>query len=385
MLALSLASCYNLTPKAQIITMKDIIQEVIYKNLHHTIPNAPPYIKAITFLVNPVNSPEYMIFAVLYGFLPAWADNRDTKAKDYLMSEIINKGEVIPVNEHGQRIPSVLSTVTKQWQNVGCIFYSSGRTRIDGRFGQIIALCYAKTEDGELAAKLMADKLAGKNIHIFGTLPIATYIFPTRKEMESINSSTKPNNKSKLRKDPIKDFSKDSIEGNHSYCNKKYKWFLIDHVAPSAANERIRNDILAHIDHSVAIIPKTTLSSNDSESNLETSLLLICHKTATIMTRTPAFYTKTIKAKVPEAFPLHDPDKDFKFQGAKKSSSTTKPTTKTTAQTSKPNTWAQDMDKATKNTTNLYGKKCAVEFGRGGRRACGARHSKYKDVVDQFI
>jgi hypothetical protein len=29
------------------------------------------------------------------------------------------------------------------------------------------------------------------------------------------------------------------------------------------------------------------------------------------------------------------------------------------------------MDKATKNTTNLYDKKCAVEFGRGGRRACG--------------
>ena len=105
--------------------MKDIVQEVFYKNLHHTILNTPRYINAITFLVNPVNSPEYMIFAVAYGFLPAWADNRDAKAKDCIMSEIINNGNVIPVNEHGQRVPIVLSTVTKQWQNIGCIFYSS--------------------------------------------------------------------------------------------------------------------------------------------------------------------------------------------------------------------------------------------------------------------
>jgi hypothetical protein len=83
MLALSLAPCYNLTPKAKIIMMKDIVQEVFYKNLHHTILNAPRYINTITFLVNPVNSPEFMIFAVVYGFLPAWADNRDAKATSF--------------------------------------------------------------------------------------------------------------------------------------------------------------------------------------------------------------------------------------------------------------------------------------------------------------
>ena len=126
--------------------------------------------------------------------------------------------------------------------------------------------------------------------------------------MDTIKSSAKPNNKPKLRNDPIKDFSKDSIEGNHSYCAKKYKWFPIDHVAPSAAGEKVRNDIVAHIDHSVAIIPRTNLSNSnsesDSESNLDTSLLLIYHKTATTMIRTPAYFAKTIKATVSKAFPL---------------------------------------------------------------------------------
>ena len=87
--------------EAQVRKLRDVAHRTIASKIHHELvyDDLPKYLPAFNFLLPlpPVNAPDYLPCAVLYGNLPAWLDLK-YKVKDLLLEEVIR---AIPSDEKG--------------------------------------------------------------------------------------------------------------------------------------------------------------------------------------------------------------------------------------------------------------------------------------------
>ena len=60
-------SCYTITNIAQVVRLKNIAQEIIYKEAHHNLDGFPSYLNAFQFEINDVNYPHQMVCTGISG------------------------------------------------------------------------------------------------------------------------------------------------------------------------------------------------------------------------------------------------------------------------------------------------------------------------------
>ena len=234
----------NNSHEAQVRKLRDVAHRTIASKIHHELvyDDLPKYLPAFNFLLPPVNAPDYLPCAVLYGNLPAWMDLKDYKAKDLLLEEIIR---AIPADENSNYDTSVWDPV-RLWRSVGISHYSSSQAKIDRKFGQILALYYAKTDEGEDTARFIIDAFGDSVFNIFGDLAVSFRVFPKRAENSRSRRPTK---------NAVTSFAQETIKGNHEYCKKKYQWFTIDGVTEAVFDPAVANDIVCSVENAVAVIP----------------------------------------------------------------------------------------------------------------------------------
>lgn len=328
-LTLALKSEYAMTAEAQIRTLKDIVQQVIWQKTIQSIPDMPRYVGKILFEINAVNHPQQVLFALVTGVHAAWYENRDHLGLQHLVKEIV---KAVPLDEKGQLPPS-LNSDSRVWSNIGATVYTSSKVNIDGRHGKAIALVYANTPMGADAAQRITSAFAAfasqdKAFHISGGLPVIVSPFP-----KNTTESSKP--KPRTRLSPVDKFAIEVIRANSKLCADKYKVINLSDVTDQIFHGRSIANMTATCADAVAVLPRTVRGVHVATRGLKFTGILVLQKKANTCIKEEKYYRSFFLKETPEIYPLHidseesEPDDDT-FKSTSKYSKSTKSTSRPT-------------------------------------------------------
>jgi hypothetical protein len=282
------SSDYTMSHSAMVLSLKKIVQEVIFQDTIKQVQGFPSWVPAFLFEINAVNHPHQIICGlILVGINANWYDKLDHLGMNEVTKEIAN---AVPFDEEGN-LPVQFRDSHSRDRSIGVMQYLSRKAMVGGQMGKCLALVYAKTDDGEEAARALNVAFAnGKVIHILGGLPITIFFFPNPKKNNGLR------NKSTVLKQ-IDTFAKDCIKSNTEQC-KNYITFHIDNVTSSVFDERALTNATANCDLIRSIVPKCVKGSTNSGSPLKFAALIICVKNGNTCTKSVNYFITIIKNQV---------------------------------------------------------------------------------------
>lgn len=339
----------------QLLELKRLAHLTIVSKVHHELvyDDLPKYLPACTYSLPAVNFSDSMPCAVIFGMPSSWIDTKDAMAKDRLLDEIVQSA--IRLSPPEKEIPSILKEGVKLRDKIGFSHYSSSQVKIDGKNGQIMALYYAKNDEGEEAAKVLLDVIGDQSINIFGDLYVSLNVFPKRGE----NSRSK-----RPTRNALQAFTQETIRGNHDYCVKKYKAYRVDNATEAVFVKEITDELSLCMQNAVAALPRA--EKGKKEGKLKYSFMFVLLNNPSTSMRNSAYYEKHIKKNImPEIFV-----EDSEFKEVEKKQAAPK-TTEQKKSTVNKESLSKKLDSAASLSRDSGKRWCAIRFGRGGRRAVG--------------
>jgi hypothetical protein len=160
---------YN-NPDGNVKTLRRLIQQVIYGEYIKQVVGFPSWIKAFAFEVNSVNHPEHTVCGLFLGINAAWFDRRDSIGLTHFPQMMV---DLSPLGVESD-LPDCLATPLDIQRNIGVMIYQSSKVKMNGLMGKALGLAYAKTEEGENAARyLLAAFANGRVVEGYGGLRIS--------------------------------------------------------------------------------------------------------------------------------------------------------------------------------------------------------------------
>lgn len=377
-LTLALKSEYAMTAEAQIRTLKDIVQQVIWHKTIQTIPDMPRYVGKILFEINAVNHPQQVLFALVTGIQASWYETRDHLGLQHLVKEIVN---AVPMDDSGN-LPSSLNSDSRIWSNIGAMVYTSSKVSLNGKYGKAIALVYANTPTGADAAQHITSAFATfasqeKAFCISGGLPIIVSPFP-----KNTPDSSKSKHKSRL--SPVDKFAIEVIRANNRLCAEKYKVIDLTDVTDQIFEGRSIVNMTATCADAVAVLPRTVRRGVHSATRgLKFVGTLVLQKKANTCIKEEKYYRTFFLKETPEIYPLHIDSDESDFDDAT-FKSTSKSSKASRGQESPKKYKQTDMrtliSTITKSNPAFNTEKAGFFFtfgGRGGQRSIDIKDSYY--------
>jgi hypothetical protein len=248
-------SCYSSTPAAQTRSLKQVIQHVIHNKTTASLTDHPVYVSAFNFDINSVNSSKQMIFALIEGIKGTWFDSKDHIALEHIVEEI---SKHIPLDTDGL-LPKPLRTYSDRCNNIGCLIYTSSKTKENGRYGKAAALVYCPTEEGIASAQsILSTFNDDRVVTICGGIPISVTAFPANEER---NGKPSPRSKKTTGLNAVDAFARNVILGNAKHCDSKYKLITLQNVTDAIFKEEVINKMITSHTHLVGVIPRLCQAS----------------------------------------------------------------------------------------------------------------------------
>ena len=295
MIGIRLVSDQGMTEVEQLNKLKHLAQTAIFTEAFADLKptDLPEYVLAFRFEINPVNYPQYTIFALLQGVDPQWYDKFDHISLNWLMDEIYSN---YPPDDQGNSLPKILDRPIDRGERLGLVLYTSS-TKVAGGYGQTIAVAYAPTIPGYKSAVSLVQAFKGKVLTIYGGLPVTVEPFPPR---DSPNGSRKQN-------DHIVNFARTSILSNNKVCSEAYTTVMLDDgVTNAIAQSRTRINMHVQYKHITGIVPHTIKLKRSPENhtcNFGYAGIIVLHRDSNVVGRGKSFFKKLFQSALPELFP----------------------------------------------------------------------------------
>ena len=343
--------------------LRDTIQQFVVQQFHTLLSDdsdMPRYARALRFKLAPVNTDETMPLGLVGGLLPDDLDDFDVRAQELLLHTMIEEADICMVGPDGEPTHALFSSKASIRKNLGILFYTTSTVTTNGRNGRAIAVGYAKTEEGEEAARIFADACEGKSLSVFGGINVTFTRFPSRGQRGK-----------KTKEDPVRTFVRDHVNKNLANCAKHYSTHTIENVTALMYDETIVNHITSNCNHVLGLIPRVMRGTPADGEVFRMKITVVVHRIGATCLKDGSYYRRIFMTDLPQLFPPAATE-DFKKVAGKKAAPTNDAPHKSGKSVN--SNWEQNLDKnftAVKTSSGPY----VVGWGRGGRGSAGIKDS----------
>ena len=346
--------------------LRDTIQQFVVQQFHTLLSDdsdMPKFARALRFKLAPVNTDEIMPLGLVGGLLADDLDDFDVTAQELLLNGMIEEADICMTGPDGEPTHPMFSSKANIRKNLGILFYTTSTITTNGRNGRAIAVGYAKTEEGEEAARIFADACEGKSLSVYSGINVTFTRFPSRGQRGK-----------KPKEDPVRTFVKGHVTKNLANCNKHYSTHTIENVTAAMYDEDVIDSITSKHSHVLGVIPRVMRGTPPEGEAFRMKITVVVHKNGATCLKDHSYYRRVFLADHPGLFPPSAND-DFVPVSSKKKAAVNN---STHAKSNKPvNTnWEQNLDNnfmAVKESTGPY----VVGWGKGGRASVGIKDRWY--------